>query len=104
MSEEAHAMLQESLKKIRDERYGRFSIELDCPPGYPRPHDLIDGVLKDTGLEVEDFETDSPFFGHQTWILKESARKDCIFTKSKHLFKERIEKLFYSGAIRYGTW
>jgi hypothetical protein len=85
-------------------RYGRFSIEIDCPPGYPRPEDLIDGVLKDTGLEAVDFETGCPFFGHQTWILKESAKKDDIFTKSKFLFKERIMKLFYSGVIRYGTW
>jgi hypothetical protein len=104
MSEEAHAMLQDSLKKIRTERYGQFSLELDCPPGSPRPNDLIDGVLKGTGLEVKDFETGNPFFGHQTWILKESANKDEIFTKNKPLFERRITELFNRGSIRYGTW
>jgi hypothetical protein len=104
MTEEAHAMLQDSLKKVRSTRYGQFSIELDCHPGDPRPKDLIDGVLKGTGLEEDDFETSAPFFGHQTWILKESAKKEKIFTKSKPLFEKRITKLFYSGAIRYGTW
>lgn len=29
------------------------TIELDCPPGGIRPGDLIDGVIKDTGLELK---------------------------------------------------
>lgn len=87
-----------------EERYQNFSIELDCPPGNPRPGDLIEGVLDGTGLEVKDFSTGNPLFGHQTWILKASADKDELFTKGKPKFKERITKLYNSGRIRYGTW
>lgn len=104
MSKLAYGMSQESLEKIRSERLNKFSIELDCPPGYPRPGDLIDGVLRDTGLEPTDFETGNPFFGHQIWILKKSANKDGIFIKKKPIFKERITRLYKEGLIRYGTW
>jgi hypothetical protein len=86
------------------DRYSKFSIELDCPPGNPRPGDLIAGVLKGTGIEVSDFETGDPFFGHQTWVLKSSANKDGKFIESKPLFKERITGLYNNGTIRYGTW
>jgi hypothetical protein len=86
------------------ERYQKFSIEMDCPPGATRPKHLIGEVLKDTGLDVSDFETGDPFFGHQIWILKKSANKDELFTKSKPTFKERIETLYHAGVIRYGTW
>ena len=87
-------------------RYLDFSIELDCPPGIPRPNDLIEGVLERTGLKVEDFSTTPPFFGHQTWVLEPGdQKKDALFRKHKHkTFKPRIEALYYAGAIRYGTW
>jgi hypothetical protein len=87
------------------ERYMKYSIELDCAPGNPRPGDLIEGVLKGTKLKIEDFETAPPFFGHQTWVLKESANKDQIFNRHKYnTIKPRIEELYLSGYIRYGTW
>lgn len=87
------------------DRYQNFSIELDCAPGTPRPSDLIEGVLKGTKLKVEDFDTVPPFFGHQVWILKESAQKDEIFKKHKYkTIKPRVEQLYHEGFIRYGTW
>jgi hypothetical protein len=86
------------------DRFENFSIELDCRPGSPRPNDLIDGVLLTTGLKVSDFTTAPPFFGHQTWILKESVNKDAVFTHYRPLFQQRVTQLYNSGAIRYGTW
>ena len=88
-----------------NERYQNFSIELDCPPGNPRPKDLIESVLEGTGLVVNDFETHNPFFGEQTWVLKESAKKDELFLKHKYeTIKPRVVALYNSGYIRYGTW
>jgi hypothetical protein len=86
------------------ERFQKFSIQLDCPPGSPRPDDLIDSVLKGTGFEVSDFDTSAPFFGEQTWVLREDVRKDEKFTETKPTFKERISSLYFEGLIRYGTW
>lgn len=87
-----------------NDRYKNFSIELDCAPGTPRPGDLIGGVLEGTGLEVVDFETSAPFFGHQTWVLRESAMKDELFMSLKPTLKERVTKLHDDGLIRYGSW
>ncbi len=90
---------------MTNERFKKFSIELDCAPGLPRPGDLIGGVLEDTGLTEEDFDTGLPLFGHQTWILKEDPEKDKLFEKAKYLqIKPRVIALFNQGAIRYGTW
>jgi hypothetical protein len=86
-------------------RHAAFSIELDCPPGKPRPNDLIEDVLKDSGLVVADFEAGVPFFGHQTWILKEGdADKDAKFTAARPVFADRIAALYHAGLIRYGSW
>lgn len=89
-----------------DERYVDTSIELDCKPGYPRPGDLIESVIKDSGLELSDFDTEPPFFGEQKWVLKDSSYevKAELFKKAKSIFRERITNLYNSGAIRYGTW
>jgi len=87
------------------ERYRLVSIELDCAPGNPRPDDLISGVLEGTGLTVDMFDTASPFFGHQTWILREhSEARDAVFSAQKPVFKERIAALYKQGLIRYGSW
>jgi hypothetical protein len=37
------------------------TIILDCPPGHPRPGDLIAGVIEGTGLELK--EAVSKLFG-----------------------------------------
>lgn len=77
------------------------SIELDCPPGYPRPGDLIDGVLQDTGLNPG--EPVAKSFGCWTWVfpdVPEDEWKDRI----RPIIKPRIEALYHSGVIRYGSW
>jgi hypothetical protein len=30
-----------------------YSIELDCPPGFPRPSDLLPHVISETGLVLD---------------------------------------------------
>lgn len=79
------------------------TIELDCPPGATRPSDLIAGVLKDTGLALQDFDTGPPFFGEQTWTLKDPSR-EAVFIEAKPALKERISALYHAGFIRWGSW
>lgn len=86
------------------ERIQNFSIELDSPPFQARPMDLFPGVIAGTGLEMSDFETGTPVFGNQMFVLKEEAKKDEVFTSNKQLFAKRINALYESGAIRYGSW
>lgn len=76
------------------------TIELDCPPGFPRPDDLIDGVIKDTILPKRN--PVSKFFGNFTWDYQDIPADQWM--QIKPILKERIEALYHSGAIRYGSW
>lgn len=76
------------------------TIELDCPPGSPRPGDLIAGVIKGTGLPKR--ETVSRFFGCWTWDYSDIAPD--VWAKAKPTLQKRITALYESGLIRYGSW
>ena len=76
------------------------TIELDCPPGSPRPGDLIGGVIKGTGLPTRD--TVGRFFGNWTWDYSDIDPE--VWAKAQPTLKKRITALYESGAIRYGSW
>lgn len=76
------------------------TIEIDCPPGYPRPGDLIDGVIKDTGLPKRDDV--SRIFGMWTWDYNDVD--PAIWQKANPVIKARLIKLYDSGIIRYCSW
>ena len=76
------------------------TIELDCSPGYPRPGDLIEGVIEDTGLTKR--ETSSRVFGCWMWDYGDVDEE--TFAKAKPIVKERIKALYDRGTIRYGSW
>ena len=75
-------------------------IILDCPPGSPRPGDLIEGVIKDTGLELK--ETTMRLFGEWTWDY--SNVDDVTWKRVQPLLEKRIVQLYDNGLIRYGSW
>ena len=76
------------------------TIDLDCPPGHPRPDDLIEGVLDGTGLVAG--EPVAMFFGNWTWEF--DVDRETWETKIQPIIKPRIEALYHEGVIRYGTW
>ena len=77
------------------------TIELDCPPGYPRPGDLIAGVIEGTGLPP--IETCSRFFGNWVWDYSKLATDD-QWSAAQPILKERITALYKRGVIRYGSF
>jgi hypothetical protein len=87
-----------------DELLKTHTIELDCPPGFPRPGDLIGGVLEGTGLTLEDhFEEDVPkSFGNWTYVLKKEYIS--LYEEARPKIKERVHDLYNRGRIRYGSW
>lgn len=76
------------------------SIELDCPPGNPRPDDLIEGVIAGLGIVAK--EPVSKFFGNWKWEFPEVSEER--WTEIKPILKERVTQLYNQGTIRYGSW
>jgi hypothetical protein len=78
----------------------RQTIEIDCPPGYPRPGDLIEAVIKDTGLPTR--ETTSRLFGCWEWDYNDVPAE--MWKKVQPTLKERLTKLCNDGICRYCSW
>ena len=76
------------------------TIELDCAPGYPRPDDLIKGVIEGTGLESRDDV--SRIMGNFTWDYSDVSSE--VWAKARLILKKKITELYNKGTIRYGSW
>jgi hypothetical protein len=76
------------------------TIELDCPPGNPRPGDLIEKVIEGTGLLKK--ESAGRVFGNWTWDYSEIPPEE--WKKIQLILKERISNLYDQGLIRFGSW
>ncbi len=84
---------------MTEERFTQM-IELDCPPGNPRPGDLIAGVIEGTGLPLRDHIL--VLFGNWMWDYSDISPD--IWNNIQPIIKERITNLYYNGIIRYGSW
>lgn len=82
------------------EKHGEHSIELDCPPGNPRPWDLINDVIAGTGLPEQG--NNGAFFGASIWMFDDITCDE--WDKIQKVIAPRIESLYYNGTIRYGSW
>ena len=87
-------------EKIAQEEVKAQTIELDCPPGSPRPGDLIYGVIAGTGLPER--HSVSRLMGNWTWDYNDIPIEK--WEAIQPTLIERITKLYNSGRIRYGSW
>ena len=76
------------------------TIILDCPPGEPRPGDLIDAVIKDTGLTKKN--PAYTVFGEWCWDYSEVPPE--TWKTIQPTLKDRITNLYNESIIRYGSW
>lgn len=76
------------------------TIELDCPPGWPRPGDLIDGVIAGTGLPHR--SAVSRVFGNWMWQYEDVPKE--VWDKANPIVRQRIEELYRQGLVRYASW
>jgi len=83
-----------------EEEQWEQTIELDCPPGHPRPGDLYPGVIEGTGLPER--KPVGMFFGNWTWDYNDLPRSE--WERVQPILKERITALYERGMIRYGSW
>ena len=80
----------------------RYTIELDCWPGPTRPGDLLPGVLKGTGVEIDPNETTSRVFGNWEWEVPVDQVE--AFKAARETIASRIKELHEYDSIRYGSW
>jgi hypothetical protein len=82
------------------------TIEIDCPPGNPRPGDLITEVVRGTLLEHDDCARPdravSKLFGCWTWSFPHITDENWV--RIQEVTRPRIEKLYHDCVIRYGSW
>jgi hypothetical protein len=76
------------------------TIELDCPPGFPRPGELIGAVIEGTGLEPR--EPSAKFFGCWTWDYSDVPAAQ--WRRVQPTLAQRIRTLYRGGWIRFGSW
>jgi len=76
------------------------TIELDCPPGNPRPGDLIAEVIAGTTLPKR--ETTLRFFGNWVWDYSDIPAEQ--WKEAQPILQRHIEDLYRRGWIRYGSW
>jgi hypothetical protein len=79
-----------------------YTISLDCPPGAPRPGDLLPSVLNGIGVVIDPENTVMRFFGCWRWEVPKEYEE--LYVANRELIAERIKKLYNDGAIRYGDW
>ena len=77
-----------------------MEIGIDCPPGGPRPGELLPEVLMGTGITVG--EPTVKFFGFWRWTITEEQRE--IYNKARETIKNRLTNLYERGHIRYAEW
>jgi hypothetical protein len=77
------------------------TIELDCPPGPMRPWDLIDAVIEGTNVTPVN-KRPQAFFGHAEFVF--DVDRETWVNEVQPIIKPRIEALYRSGAIRFGSW
>jgi len=76
------------------------TIELDCPPGYPRPGDLFEEVIAGTLLPLR--EPVAKLFGCWTWDYGDVP--EATWQDAQQVVGPRIEALHARGVIRWGSW
>ena len=76
------------------------TIEIGCPPGYPRPGDLLPDVVEGTGLGVR--ESCSRLFGDWTFDYSDVPKE--IWDKANPIIEKRLRDLYNKGIARYVGW
>lgn len=75
-------------------------ILLDCPPGDPRPDDLIAKVIE--GLDLKEKDPMFKLFGCWGWDYSDVPEER--WQEIQPMLKKRIAALYRKRIIRAGAW
>jgi len=101
--EKVHRSQVEHLKRIwrgGDKMSSIQTIEIGCPPGEPRPGDLLPDVLEGTGIPVR--EPVVKCFGDWEWDYSDIDPE--VWKKANPTVELRLVALYNKGHIRYASW
>ncbi len=73
-------------------------IHVECPPGDPRPGDLMPELLRGTGIPLRD--SVSRLFGHWEWDYNDISRE--VWDAAVPIIMGRLTRLYRDGVIRAG--
>ena len=83
----------------------RLSIQIDCPPGEPRPPEVFASVIKDTGLTPEDFEDDGlTIFGCREYLVRADPESISRYVHARRTIGERLNMMYECGIVRGVMW
>jgi hypothetical protein len=78
----------------------RQVIEIDCPPGNPRPDVIYRSAIKNTGLIEK--QPESKTFGCWTWNYDEVPADQ--WNTLRKVIGTKLKLYYDAGTIRYGSW
>ena len=83
----------------------RLSIQIDCPPGEPRPPEAFASTIEDTGLTPEDFEdSGSTIFGCREYLVRADPGTIFRYVRARRTIGERLVMMYERGIVRGVTW
>ncbi len=83
----------------------RLSIQIDCPPGNPRPPEVFASTIQDTDLTAEDFvDPGVTFFGCQEYLVKANPESISRYLRARQTIGERLCSMYEHGIVRGVTW
>ncbi len=83
----------------------RLSIEIDCPPGLPRPPEVFRKTIRGTGLRPKDFvDRGVTWFGYREYLIRADPDRITRYLLVRVTIGERLKKAYELGIIRGATW
>jgi hypothetical protein len=83
----------------------RLSIQIDCPPGEPRPLEVFASTIEGTGLTAEDFiDPGITVFGCQEFLVKADPESISRYLHARQTIGERLSIMQKRGIVRGVTW
>ncbi len=83
----------------------RLSIQIDCPPFAPRPPEVFESAIEDTGLTPEDFEDQgSTIFGCREYLVKADPGSISRYLNARQKVGEHLDIIYERGLVRGVTW
>jgi hypothetical protein len=76
-------------------------IHLECPPGEPRPGDLIANLIANTGLPIRK-DSGGRLYGHWSWNYSTVAPE--VWEAARSIVLERMSELYEAGTVRAASF